>query len=199
MAYKSKYYDPVKAHEYYLKHRKLKGRNTRSSTASLNEEGKVAAAEVKERLAEELKAALSKLPRRGATEQRKALREKYKEMYLQELDKIKQDSGFAKTKATKAAKTSSGSSRGSSGGSSRSTETAPETVPAAGKAEKKKKKKKKKVTLEIAEVREMREIAQLITEIRAKIQALPEEKKETAKTRLQSIINAIGTKEETNE
>ena len=26
MAYKSKYYDPVKAHEYYMKHRKLKGR-----------------------------------------------------------------------------------------------------------------------------------------------------------------------------
>lgn len=31
MAYKSKYYDPVKAHEYYMKHRKLKGRKKKSS------------------------------------------------------------------------------------------------------------------------------------------------------------------------
>lgn len=48
MAYASKYYDPVKRHEYYMKHRKLKGRQQRQSTASLNEEGKIAAKEVKE-------------------------------------------------------------------------------------------------------------------------------------------------------
>ena len=34
MAYSSKYYDPQKAHEYYMKHRNLKGRRT------LNEKGK---------------------------------------------------------------------------------------------------------------------------------------------------------------
>lgn len=38
--YASKYYDPIKAHEYYEEHKQLKGRK---STASLNEEGKYAA------------------------------------------------------------------------------------------------------------------------------------------------------------
>ena len=37
MHYASKYYDPVKAHEYYLKNRELKGRR---STGSLDDEGK---------------------------------------------------------------------------------------------------------------------------------------------------------------
>lgn len=42
--YASPYYDPVKAHEYYMKNRKLKGR---TSTASLNDKGKAAASYVK--------------------------------------------------------------------------------------------------------------------------------------------------------
>ena len=50
MAYASKYYDPAKAHEYYLKHRKLKGQNERTSTKGLNEEGKNAAKYVKEQI-----------------------------------------------------------------------------------------------------------------------------------------------------
>lgn len=61
MAYASKYYDPVKAHEYYMAHRKLKGRKKggvtlgTTSTAGLNEEGKVAAKYVKENLTAEKK------------------------------------------------------------------------------------------------------------------------------------------------
>lgn len=51
--YASPYYDPVKAHEYYMKHRELKGRN---STAGLNDEGKAAASYVKEQLTTERKA-----------------------------------------------------------------------------------------------------------------------------------------------
>lgn len=43
--YASPYYDPEKAHEYYMKNRKLVGR---SSTSSLNEEGKAVAQMVKE-------------------------------------------------------------------------------------------------------------------------------------------------------
>lgn len=43
--YASPYYDPVKAHEYYMKTRELKGRKT--STAGLNDEGKGAATYVK--------------------------------------------------------------------------------------------------------------------------------------------------------
>ena len=45
--YASKYYDPVKAHEYYMKNRELKNRR---STKSLNEEGRYTAQYVKERL-----------------------------------------------------------------------------------------------------------------------------------------------------
>lgn len=52
MHYASPYYDPVKAHEYYMKNRELKGRR---STAGLNEEGKKAAAYVKKQLLEEKK------------------------------------------------------------------------------------------------------------------------------------------------
>ena len=55
MAYASKYYDPAKAHEYYLKHRKLKGQNERTSTKGLNEEGKNAAKYVKEQIMAEKK------------------------------------------------------------------------------------------------------------------------------------------------
>lgn len=51
--YASPYYDPVKAHEYYMKHRELKGR---TSTAGLNDEGKAAASYVKEQLTTERKA-----------------------------------------------------------------------------------------------------------------------------------------------
>ena len=118
MAYASKYYDPVKAHEYYMKHRKLKGRRKRGSTAGLSEIGKAAAAEVKEQIQAELKAALAKLPKRGATEARKKLREEYNEKYYAELDKMRQDPGMLQQKATRA---SSGGSSRSSGGSSRST------------------------------------------------------------------------------
>ena len=45
--YASKYYDPVKAHEYYMKNRELKNRR---STKSLNEEGRYTAQYIKERL-----------------------------------------------------------------------------------------------------------------------------------------------------
>lgn len=50
MAYSSKYYDPDKAHEYYMKHRQLK---SRTSTAGLNDNGKAAAYQVKEALKQE--------------------------------------------------------------------------------------------------------------------------------------------------
>lgn len=50
--YASPYYDSVKAHEYYLKTRELKGRR---STAKLNEEGKIAARYVREQLSNERK------------------------------------------------------------------------------------------------------------------------------------------------
>lgn len=50
--YASPYYDPVKAHEYYMKNRELKGR---TSTAGLNDAGKAAAKYAKEQLTTERK------------------------------------------------------------------------------------------------------------------------------------------------
>lgn len=50
--YASPYYDPVKAHEYYMRNRELKKRR---STAGLNEEGKNAARYVREQLRNERK------------------------------------------------------------------------------------------------------------------------------------------------
>lgn len=54
--YASEYYDPVKAHEYYMRNRELKGRN---STSGLNDEGKSASKYVKERLNAERKKKVS--------------------------------------------------------------------------------------------------------------------------------------------
>lgn len=48
MAYASKYYDPVKAHNYYMEHRKLKGRRR-----TLNDTGKEALSYVKQQLKEQ--------------------------------------------------------------------------------------------------------------------------------------------------
>ena len=49
-AYASKYYDPQKAHEYYMRTRELKGRRT---TKGLNEAGKMAAKYVHKQISEE--------------------------------------------------------------------------------------------------------------------------------------------------
>lgn len=83
MAYASKYYDPVKRHEYYMKHRKLKGRQKRLSTAGLNEDGKIAAKEVKEAINAEQKEYLEK-QKAVMNEQIKALREQLKGMSKEE-------------------------------------------------------------------------------------------------------------------
>ena len=53
--YASPYYDPVKAHEYYMKNRELKGENSRKSTVGLNDEGKAVARYVKNQLDTERK------------------------------------------------------------------------------------------------------------------------------------------------
>lgn len=80
MAYKSKYYDPAKAHEYYMKHRKLKGR---TSTAGLNEAGKTASSEVKEAINAEKKEYLDK-QKEIMNAQIKALREQLKGLSKEE-------------------------------------------------------------------------------------------------------------------
>lgn len=56
--YASEYYDPVKAHQYYEEHKKLKGR--RPSTAGFNQSQKEAASYIKARINEEKKQEISK-------------------------------------------------------------------------------------------------------------------------------------------
>lgn len=128
MAYASKYYDPVKAHEYYEAHKKLKGRQSRTSTKGLNDEGKATAKYVKEqimaekkefnnRLKEILKQKIAEIKeslkdqskeyRADAIaklrEQFKDIKEKAKEAfnekYAKEMDKIKADPQFLKAKS----------------------------------------------------------------------------------------------------
>lgn len=117
MAYKSKYYDPVKAHEYYMKHRKLKGRKKKTSIADLSEAGKIAAKEVKEQLQAELKAALKKV-KRGNTAERKRLRELYQQKYEAELNEIRKDASMVKAPKQKATKQKAAKTSGGSKGSS---------------------------------------------------------------------------------
>ncbi len=52
MSYANKYYDPVKAHEYYEKHKKLKGRR---STKGMTDSQKAMAGYVKDKLNTEKK------------------------------------------------------------------------------------------------------------------------------------------------
>lgn len=74
--YASKYYDPQKAHEYYEKHKQLKGK---TSTSSLNDEGKKAAKYVKQKIVEEKKAAIEK-HKEEMNKKIAALREKFNEL-----------------------------------------------------------------------------------------------------------------------
>lgn len=72
MAYASPYYDPVKAHEYYMEHRKLKGTQSKTSTQGLNTTGRTAANLVKQNLNKEQKETAKK-----NTEQAKAAIKEY--------------------------------------------------------------------------------------------------------------------------
>ena len=74
MAYASKYYDPVKAHEYYMRTRELR---KRTSTAGLTDEGKTAAKYVKQQLMEERKAKIQEV-KDAMTARIKDLRERIK-------------------------------------------------------------------------------------------------------------------------
>lgn len=57
MAYKSEYYDPQKAHEYYEKHKKSKGKRSKLSTAGMSKKQKNIASYVKSEIANRRKTA----------------------------------------------------------------------------------------------------------------------------------------------
>lgn len=85
-AYASKYYDPLKAHEYYMRTRELKGRR---STTQLNAEGKQVWRDTKANIQEEKKTVMSQARvehnarmdalRQEASETRSRISEKLKE------------------------------------------------------------------------------------------------------------------------
>lgn len=143
-------YDPIKAHEYYMKYRKkglLKGRkkgkaktskkstkktSTKKqsllglSTAGLNDTGKMQWAMAKDNLTKQMNTALAKAT---TDEEKQKIRSDYQNKALAELQKIKADPSMAQakkasTKGSAGKSSSKGSSGGSSGGTSKSTNTA---------------------------------------------------------------------------
>lgn len=182
MAYKSKYYDPQKAHEYYEKHKKLKGRKKKTSIADLSDAGKIAAKEVKEQLQAELKAALKKV-KKGNTAERKRLRELYQKKYEAELDEIRKDSSMVKApkqKATKqkAAKTSGGS-KGSKGTSTRQSSSKAQSQPAPTEQTKTETPKGDAQT---------ERITNAISQLRDKFSSMTDEQKATARELIKKLM-----------
>ena len=90
--YASPYYDPVKAHEYYEAHKKLKGR---TSLSGLNEKGREAARYVKNELTNERKQKVSahKEQTNSRIEQKrsetKSARERFKTQMQSKIDRLK--------------------------------------------------------------------------------------------------------------
>lgn len=90
--YASKYYDPVKAHEYYEAHKKLK---SRTSTAGLNEEGRKVASYVRTQITNEKKQRLETNAnnRKSQIESRRLIRdreiENHKTQMTQKIDSLR--------------------------------------------------------------------------------------------------------------
>ena len=79
--YASQYYDPEKAHEYYMRTRELKGRK---STAGLNDDGKAAAKYVKEQLTSERKQVVS-----DKKDEHTYINESYKDQMQSKIDSLR--------------------------------------------------------------------------------------------------------------
>lgn len=113
--YASKYYDPQKAHEYYEKHKQLKGRTNTRSTSSLNDEGKKIWKVSKESITTEKKGEIKKekdsrdakvaqhresatATRERITAQLKQLSEQLSSKVSSEVDRIRNNSSLSKEK-----------------------------------------------------------------------------------------------------
>lgn len=179
MAYKSKYYDPVKAHEYYMKHRKLKGRKKKTSIADLSEAGKIAAKEVKEQLQAELKAALKKV-KRGNTAERQRLRELYQKKYEAELDEIRKDPTMVKAPKQKATKQKAAKTSGGSKGSS--------TKQSSSKAQSQPAPTEQTKTETPKGDAQTERITNAISEIRNKFSSMTDEQKATARELIRKLL-----------
>lgn len=135
-------YDPVKAHEYYINYRKKglkKGRKKGkgkvktvsllgTSTANLNDEGRIQAALIKEKLKKEMNEALKKAT---TDEEKEKIRVEYSRKAAKQLAALRSDPKYAKPKTAKkttgnskssSSKSSSGSSGAKSSASGQKTE-----------------------------------------------------------------------------
>lgn len=188
--YKSKYYDPAKAHDYYMKHRKLKGRAKKASIADLSDEGKIAAKEVKARIQEELKAALKKV-KRGDTATRAKIREQYHEKYLKELESIRQDSKMVKPPKVKKTRLKGAKSGGKKSSGRKSAKAPKEPKEPKAKEKTAKNPKQTMPTLEEIEQAIAEKVEEKIAEIYTKIADMTEEEKATLKDKIKQILEIM--------
>lgn len=104
--YASPYYDPVKAHEYYMKNRELKGRQ--QTTSDLNQDGKNAATYVKQQLQAERKKKVEEHKNqtnstiKSLGEQRKSDVQKYSKEMNRNIKRLQRLAKRAKTDEQKA-------------------------------------------------------------------------------------------------
>ena len=184
-------YDPVKAHEYYMKYRKKglkKGRKKGSSkkstanivglsTVGLNDAGKMEVALLKEDLKKKMNAELA-----GAkTDIEKAeIRKKFQQQALEAVQKIKGDSKYAKPKATRASSASSKSSRSTGSKSSRSSGSA-RTSSTSSKAS--------STSSQVAALQtSVQTLSNMVTQLTEKIAQMTDEQKEETKIVLTDIV-----------
>lgn len=99
---KKRTYDPVKAHEYYMKHRKLKGRKKRSSkdTKGLSEAGKKAAKELQADIENRIQA-FNDLVDQKIEEHIKELMKSGNGLSDEEIDKIRENAEKVKAEGEK--------------------------------------------------------------------------------------------------
>ena len=192
--YKSKYYDPSKAHDYYMKHRQLKGRSKKASIADLSDEGKIAAKEVKARIQEELKAALKKV-KKGDKATRAKIREQYREKYLKELESIRQDSKMVKppkAKKTRLKGAKSGNNK-ASGGNTTKKQKAQNTKQEPQKQEPQKQEVKKAQQPTLADIEKAisKKVNAKIAEITQRLPDMSEQERADLKAQLTGLIKRL--------
>jgi hypothetical protein len=103
--YASPYYDPVKAHEYYMKHRELVGRN---STSGLNKEGQDMAAHIKKNIDSELQSKIASSKSRmetdvnSSTDRKNAIVSRASDKMAKDIERFRNQTALAREAHSKA-------------------------------------------------------------------------------------------------
>lgn len=188
-------YDPVKAHEYYIKYRKkklLKGRKkgkakTKTkkqkkaptvsmlgvSSSGLNSDGAIEASVIKERLKKEMNEALQKA---SSEEEKLEIRKQYSKQANEEIAKLQSDPKYAKEKKTKEKTTKEKSSKSTKNQSSTSTTASAKATSDADAME----------TLKV-----VRDIGKQVNDIYAKMATMSPEEKAEARENVKAMIEEL--------